>query len=651
MLLKAVHIENYRSIQCATLKLDDLTVLVGANGAGKSSFLRAIELFYSPAPQINTDDFFGGNLSNCVVISLTYVDLDQTAKQRFAKYLQDDSLTVDMVVVWESDKPRISYHGSRLQNPDFQLIRDAENKTAARTHYNEIRGQEKYQVLPPCSNHEQVISAIETWENENAFLCQRSRDDGQFFGFKQVGRGYLLDYTQFLFIGAVRDAADDCQEGRGTVITQLMDLVVRATLANRQELTEFKQDAQVRYEQILNPANLQELATLRSQLSTTLCAFVPDASIELDWQQLETLNIPMPKAEVGLVEDGYKTKVEMAGHGLQRAFIFTMLQHLAVAQRPFGDSGSNEGQIPEQSGELQAREVPVLIISIEEPELYQHPNRQRHFANVLRRLTSGELVGVAQRVQIVYATHSPLFIDFEHFDQVRLIKKKPLDSESPKTSTVFQAQLDGILERMREAKDNQHYSADELRVSLPQLMTPFINEGFFADVVVIVEGESDRAALLEVARLEGFDLESMGVAIIPGGGKGKLVIPAVIFRHLGIPVYLIWDRDKQGDSEALLRFVGYDKQLKKDLVTGTFACFFKNREHTMKMEIGINVFTRLCNQCKVELGTDDLKKPLVICNLIRLAFKEGCKSQSMIDAVGHIVAMRNELNATPEPVA
>lgn len=640
MLIKSVYVGNYRSIQSATLKLDDLTALVGTNGAGKSSFLRAIELFYSPTPEINPDDFFGGDLSNEIVISLTFTDLDQTAKQRFAKYLQDDTLTVDMVVVWESDKAKISYHGSKLQNPDFQLIRDAANKNTARTCYSQIREQEKYRELPSCSNYDQVVSAIETWEDENACLCQRTRDDGQFFGFKQVGRGYLLDYTQFLFIGAVRNAAQDCQEGRGAVITQLMDLVVRTTLANRQELTGFKQEAQVRYEQILDPANLQELATLRIQLSSTLCTFVPDASIELDWQPLEKLNIPMPKAEVGLVEDGYKTKVEMAGHGLQRAFIFTILQHLSIAQRTVRDSNPNEDQLPEQSVELY--EAPTLIIAIEEPELYQHPNRQRHFANVLRQLSSGELAGVAQRIQIVYATHSPLFIDIEHFSQVRLIKKKSVDPESPKTSTVFHAHFDDILERMRESKDNEYYSADELHVSLPQLMTPFINEGFFADVAVIVEGESDRAALLEVARLEKSDLESMGVAIVPAGGKGKLVIPAVIFHHLGIPVYIMWDQDKQEDSKDLLRFVGYDKRLRGDLITATFACFCKNREHTMKMEIGNNVFTRLCNRCEAELGTDDLKKPLVIRNLIRLAFEEGHKSQSMVEAVSHIVAMRDQ---------
>lgn len=525
MRIKSVHIENYHCILNQTLVLDNLTILVGANGAGKSTFLRAIDLFYSPSPTVTADDFYSGDLSKKVVISLTYADMSDKAKERFAKYLRDDELTVDMVITWSNDKPIVSYHGSRLQNPDFAPIYTASksNKTEARNVYNELRGQEEYEDLPTARNYDEVQVALQAWEEENTEKCQRLRDDGQFFGFKEVGRGYLFNHSQFLFISAVRDASQDSAEGKGSVITRLMDLVVRNALASREELTKFKTEAQEQYEQLLSPENLSELGNLRDQLTRTLKTFVPNAGIDLEWQPLEQLNIPMPKANVGLVEDGYRTKVEMTGHGLQRAFIFTMLQHLALAQRPV----RQPSDAIEQEAEL---EIPSFIIAIEEPELYQHPNRQRHFGRVLRKLANGDLPGVVNDIQIVCATHSPLFVDVSHFDEIRIIRKELTGDKSlPKTSRVFHARYQDIVSRMRIIQNDPHYSVEKLKTLMPQLMSPFINEGFFADVAVIVEGETDRTVILEVADYNKHDLEGMGIGIIPTGGKGNIIIPAVIF--------------------------------------------------------------------------------------------------------------------------
>ena len=56
------------------------------------------------------------------------------------------------------------------------------------------------------------------------------RDDGKFFGFAGVSQGYLGYFTKFIKVPAVRDAAEDAAEGRGSCITEIMDLVVRSSL-------------------------------------------------------------------------------------------------------------------------------------------------------------------------------------------------------------------------------------------------------------------------------------------------------------------------------------------------------------------------------------------------------------------------------------
>lgn len=89
-----------------------------------------------------------------------------------------------------------------------------------------------------------------------------------------------------------------------------------------------------------------------------------------------------------------------------------------------------------------------------------------------------------------------------------------------------------------------------------------MGEGFFADVVALVEGESDRAALLAVAGTMGLDFDSLGIAVIPCFSKSSIDRPLVIFRQLGIPVYAVWDGDygnkdpKPEINRHLLRLVG-----------------------------------------------------------------------------------------------
>ena len=71
MILDSVTIKNYRSIYDKKIKCDDLTILVGANGTGKSSFLKSLDLFYSTSLKIDTDDFYNGDIDSELSISVT----------------------------------------------------------------------------------------------------------------------------------------------------------------------------------------------------------------------------------------------------------------------------------------------------------------------------------------------------------------------------------------------------------------------------------------------------------------------------------------------------------------------------------------------------------------------------------------------------
>ncbi len=82
-------------------------------------------------------------------------------------------------------------------------------------------------------------------------------------------------------------------------------------------------------------------------------------------------------------------------------------------------------------------------------------------------------------------------------------------------------------------------------------MTPELSEGFFADKIVLVEGLEDKAAFIALdQQLTEDNFDKSGIVIIPVFGKRNLDRPALIFKELDIPTYVIFDTDsdKKGND-------------------------------------------------------------------------------------------------------
>ena len=364
MFIKEVHVKNFRSILDESLPCDSLTALVGRNGSGKSSFLSAIELFYNPSAKITAEDFYSEDATQDIEIAVTFTGLSTEAKDFFSAYIDNDVMTVVRVFSYSQGKNSDTYHGIRLQNPDFVCVRNAGGKMNIRNKYNEIRETQEYLSLPTVRSAEEALDALAEWESQNPAQCLPLRDDGQFFGFAEVAQGYLGRYTRFIHIPAVRDAQEDATDNKGSPVTEIMDLVVRNALTNREDLANFKQHTQDRFKEIMDPKQLTELNDLERGLSNTLQSYVPDASVLLRWSEFADISIPMPQAQVKLLEDGYESSVERTGHGLQRAFIITMLQHLIAARGAEmipEDGISEEDRVWRELGAMRVRNPATLI--------------------------------------------------------------------------------------------------------------------------------------------------------------------------------------------------------------------------------------------------------------------------------------------------
>jgi len=637
-----VRVQNFRSIRNQLLTCDELTVLVGPNGAGKSSFLKALSFFYTPSANYDDDDFYNRDTSKEIVITVTFANLTVEEKKLFHNYAEGDDLTVEKVMTWPRNRTSQKYYGNSLVNDDFSPYRAATGSDL-KVQYKKLR-ESKYNTLPEYTNKDAAEQSLRDWERANPTKCVRGRDDGQFFGFKEVGTTRLERFWRFIFVPAVEDASEDAEETKGSPLTEIMDLVVRSVLQGRGEIQELKERTQADYRTIIDQAKEAELRALERSLNSFLQTYVPNAGVRLNWDPASEVDIPSPRAYVSLVEDEYPTPVERCGHGLQRAYILTMLQHLAFAQATAKHTeDETAGGTPDTE--------PSYLIGIEEPELYQHPNRQRHLFKILDKLSHGGIDGVAKSTQIIYSTHSPLFVDIKSFSSVRRVCKVRTNVEGPKESRVISATLDavaakiGIADQMPEGT----YSGRTLEPRLQTLMTPWMNEGFFADAAVLVEGEEDRALILGVAQTMGHDLEANGISVIPCMGKSNLDRPATVFSMLGIPVYVIWDSDlgskdaRPEDNHRLLRLLEEPVEDWPDRISDKCACFEHTLSKKFEEEIGEKVFSKCLEGCQSRFSIikkdHAMKNPVVIQNIVEEARKLGCSSKTVEDIVTRLTKL------------
>jgi putative ATP-dependent endonuclease of OLD family len=667
MLVKTVTVKNFRCAKDGVLNCEKLTALVGANGSGKSTFLRALQLFYDTNPRIDQRDWYNEDQSEPLEISITFSDLGSAEKQKFASYLTGNELTVERVFSGLENKVQNKYYGARLGIPEFKSVRAESAAAAVKKAYQALISGGNCPGLPEYASKDQALEALKKWEQEHIDQCSPSRDEGQFFGFTGVAQGYLGTFTRLIYVPAVRDAGSDADEGKDSPVKEIIDLVVRNSLAAHKKILELKEETKRRYEEIVDPKNLVGLQTLQEQLNETLGTYVLDARVELNWLPSGDVQLALPKTDVTLSEDGYPCTVSRSGHGLQRAFILTMLQHLAITN-PIAEENqkgpSDESTHEKSTTTGEEREQCDLILCIEEPEVYQHPNRQRHFSSLLLNLASGTIAGVARKTQVIYSTHSPMFVGLDRFDQVRVFRKVVEEQEKPKCTQLAEATMEQVAEQLWNisGKRGPKFTSATLFPRLQPIMTPWVNEGFFADVVVLVEGEDDLAAIQGTARSRDISLDALGISVIPCGGKNNLDRPALIFKTLGIPTYVVWDSDK-GDQQCietnrrLLRLVGETEEDFPSAIKDSFACFENRLEATLRQELGEDVFDKTTRELQREFEaanpSDCLKRPLLFSELVKRAAAAQARSKSLTAILDKILALqrpRATAGAQPEAV-
>lgn len=640
-------VENFRSLESAVIDFDDLTAIVGRNGAGKSTALGALGAFFGLSGQFNEFDYFDCDTTRTIKIRVTFGDLSVQEVREFASYMEGETLTVTKQITTGGT----SYRGVRLQIPDFAEVR-GRNFNEGRKELKTLVDSGRFEGLEgTVRSQADLTNLLDQYEAAHPELLRPIESDVSFFGPVNVGGGKLDKYTRFVRIPAVRDAAGEVD--RKGAILQLIDILVLRSVNARPEVQALNAEFEARIREIFSKENIVELDSIAASVTELLRRYAPGASLKLDFAAVQPPKLPAPQPLASLTEDQFSCPIHYSGHGLQRALIFALLEQLAYTESAVKDVP------PEAGAEDREQRPPDLILAIEEPELYLHPPRARFLAKTLRKLAADR--SAQSRTQVCYTTHSPFFVGLDRFDQIRMARKVVASGTATRRTVFFRQSPDeaaNVLASCAET-DVVDYTGKGLLVRSSTIMTPAINEGFFADVVVLVEGATDVAALVTLQEMLGQEWDERGIVVLPAIGKQNLDKPAAIFSGFGIPTYLVFDgdstakpadRSKTADcNRRLLRFAGSNVEDFPSTQVGPTCTVFNDDLEAELRQVDTHFYDETRLAIASELGflrvSQAEKNPEATTLYVKRAYASAKLPPALVDLVHRVTAMADEHQA------
>ncbi|MBX3598518.1 MAG: ATP-dependent endonuclease [Rhizobiaceae bacterium] len=633
MQIHSIRIENYRSILILETILDKTTAIVGGNNAGKSTVLKAIDLFFSSSPNISVNDYYMHDTSRTISIAIEFYHLTPAESAEFGHAIHNHKLKVVREFGGEAGLAG-EYSVFAYVNPDFADLRKERNGTNRRSMYAALR---KTYDLPPA-NGDEIDEALREWERSNPKNLNYTVVQN-FFGAKNVALGKLTKKTYVRFVPAVKDAYDEVSDSRKSPVVNLLSEIVKQSIENRKEYIQFIERSNNELSALTDPNNIPQLSDFGSKLSHSLHRYYSDTNLIAGLNTANEISVKLPTPTVNVLHRGLQLDIGQVGHGLQRAILFSIIQFLAEQQSPQDDETQQADFDQAQSD---------IILLIEEPEIYQHPIKQILFYQAFKDVSEHFNKQNGIRVQIVYATHSEKFIDIVDVDRIRVVSK--CDENGEIGTRCMNLSIDDFTRDMASHLNVQPMSINTFRAGL-HIFSREISEGFFADKVILVEGVSDREILKAAYIRSGIDPLREGVAIIQCDGKTKIDKPLLAFKKLGIRVYPVFDNDRLGNNKEgairrnrLLQSIVGCRCIEDfpvvwspilTSIDGNLECYLKTRIGTE--EYG-RIKQQICEHFGVG-GNEACKSPAVVCGMLQAGIHKGFTFPLFDEIIKYVAAM------------
>ncbi|QEE17170.1 ATP-dependent endonuclease [Promethearchaeum syntrophicum] len=587
MKIKKVAITNFRTIKSAEFYFFPYMVFVGKNNSGKSNIMKALDVFFGRKPVEDDFRLEGKKRENEISITLTFIDLLEGEKKLYQGNILFEGTEKAQVEI------KLTLHNQekmKLKYEIAKLIPDLSSPAAKNRYgflYDEsLISKKEFQVDPSVPEEfKQLMEEYIKKKKEklkkagknpssrlsiadmNALKTQYIKQHPGINSLKmkkkyvrsKIGTTNIARYLgNYYFIPAVQDIDEETTyKAKGpSSINKLMNYILDQMRDEEKERAHNQQirDIMNKIYQIDNSSS--ELNKLASKLNNTLKEF-DGSNIRFD-TVLPNINKMVRDSLKIYMNDGVDTLVSEKGHGLQRYFMVSLFKIWAETllvknKEEFQKKSGKEGD--EEAKDLVPAISNSVYFAIEEPELFLHPQYQDLMRNYLLKIASTD------NHQIILNTHAPNFIDFNDYKSVAKVlksKKGAYEATSilqPIEEIDYELKVKDIIHTHGREYEKIHRINE---INLSYFMNPNRSELFFADKVVLVEGETEKIMLQRWADYFFPDLVAKRVTTtyVDCNGKFNMQLYQEMLNGFQIPYVIIIDDDK-GSGDKSMKSTNY----------------------------------------------------------------------------------------------
>jgi putative ATP-dependent endonuclease of OLD family len=250
-------------------------------------------------------------------------------------------------------------------------------------------------------------------------------------------------------------------------------------------------------------------------------------------------NVDKLVSRILMLGDENGREIGSLGEGIQYAFNI-LLQIIEIIHKV--KISRHEEDFQERLIVIDGKKYFPLFLLLDEPEIHQHPYRQRNMIKKINDLLNNKndtftlllknlfqidgLLG-----QIFVATHSPNILLNDYHQFIRIYK----DAGTDNITMVSGMDVELNKKLFKHMLHNFVY----------------LKEAMFSRCVVFVEGDTENGAIPVFAGRKGFDLDEHGVGIVKLDGADSVKRCMELYSRFGIKSVAIIDRDKMDKYEGV----------------------------------------------------------------------------------------------------
>lgn len=539
-----VKVENFRAHESTEIPLTQLGSLIGENNAGKSSILHAIQ-FALDDRRLSADDF--RDKTTPVVVTLHLENITEDDLERVGDTHRDkisDIISNGTLKIVRSQTLGSSAESRYLKLSPIDPHWDLDNlnhaikgKTASALREAAITYEPE--LDPLLSEKPKKEEVTKAWQNLVEALPEAQLEERPTPFPTGIANAIKPLFPSVIYIESVKDGSLEAKATGTSAFAKLLNMLFEEVEANFSDIENSFRDIQQNLSRYLDHQGntvdnrLAEVKKIESVIEGYVVESFPGVTVQMDIPA-PTLTMLLASADL-LIHDGHLGRVSSKGDGLKRNVLFALLRSYADL-RDNGLKFVPESDTSEEDSSAANPKHSYLLL-FEEPELYLHPRAQRQLMAALSAF--------AQDHQVLVTTHSPGFFQPGTKGFTRLSKTAGGVSAQP-------VDLDLSLKDSYQVVRHENNEA-----------------AFFAQSVVLVEGDSDTFVYPHLARLFSKDWDDVehNVMFVKIGGKGNITRYRTFFKHFDIPIHVIADLDALSNGFEHLTCSEDIKEIRGKLMT------------------------------------------------------------------------------------